>query len=222
MKILAIGDIHTKIWIIESVRNVIQNYDAVVFVGDYADDWSSGPLSTIETWRALRQLQFDYPSKVHIVMGNHDYIYVNYTSSISSGYNRTTQILIDSPEMVDLKIWLKDIPVVKSIDGVTFSHAGIGVDYDESLQDLWDDRSPLWARPDYTVYKDFPQVFGHTPSQTCWEVQPNVWCIDTFSTYRDGSPIGDRTALEVIDGKCFKKIKMENKNDNDSTNRIQI
>ncbi len=44
-KILAIGDIHTKIWVIEKVAKVINGYDRVVFCGDYADDFSASPQS---------------------------------------------------------------------------------------------------------------------------------------------------------------------------------
>ena len=42
-KILAIGDIHTKIWIIEKVAKVINDYDKVILCGDYADDFSASP-----------------------------------------------------------------------------------------------------------------------------------------------------------------------------------
>lgn len=37
-RVLAIGDIHTKTWIVDKVSKVIDDYDKVVFCGDYADD----------------------------------------------------------------------------------------------------------------------------------------------------------------------------------------
>lgn len=207
MKVLAIGDIHTKMWIIDEVRKLIDYYDAVVFVGDYADDWHASPVKSIQTWKELRSLSHSEP-KVKLVTGNHDYIYANKTPSKQSGYNYITQTLIDSPENKGLKEWLANLPVTLKLNNVTYSHAGLTVFYTEG-HELWDDDSPLWARPGGEEYQDIPQVFGHTPSETCWEVQPNVWCIDTLSTYSSGTPVGDGTVLQIIDGKEFSKIKLK-------------
>ena len=54
--VLAIGDIHTKNWIIEKVAKVMHDYDKVIFCGDYADDFSASPKDTINTWNALKDL----------------------------------------------------------------------------------------------------------------------------------------------------------------------
>lgn len=221
MKVLAVGDIHTKLWILNSVMALIDQYDKIVFVGDYADDWMSSPQDSVNTWAALKNLQEENPDKVQLVTGNHDYIYVNKTRTLQSGYNHVTQLLINSQENKKLKLWLSSLPVTIIVDGVTYSHAGLSDHYKED-DALWQDESPLWARPPYTAYRKMPQVFGHTPSETCWEVQPDVWCIDTFSTFSSGDPIGDGTALEVVDGKKFSKIKMEAKNENNNiTNSLK-
>lgn len=172
MKVLAIGDIHTKMWIIDQVRKMIDDYDAVVFVGDYADDFGASPIKSIQTWKELRSLSHSEP-KVKLVTGNHDYIYVNKTPTKQSGYNGVTQTLIDAPENKGLNEWLHNLPVILEIDGVTYSHAGITDTFKQEYtsQWLWNDDSPLWARPALTTfYLDMPQVFGHTPSETCWEV----------------------------------------------------
>jgi len=211
-KTLAVGDIHTKLWIIESVEKLIDDYDAIVFVGDYADDWNANPAQTIQTWECLKQLESKYPNKVHLVTGNHDYIYVHKTSAIASGYNYITQILINSSENRKLKKWLMALPVIIMIDDVLYSHAGVTDTWngEEKIADLWSDDSPLWVRPSSkNNYKSVPQVFGHTPSDTCQEVQPNIWCIDSFSIYRDGTPIGDYSILEVIDGEIMRKVILE-------------
>lgn len=211
MKTLAVGDIHTKLWVIDKVEKLVDNYDAIVFVGDYADDfWKEAP-DTIATWRRLYFLQDKYPDKVKLVLGNHDYIYVNHTPSLQTGYNTITQLAINAPANKYLKNWLLSLPIVLDHDGVTYSHAGIARGWNEKfgVDDLWMDFSPIWVRPDYGKYAEIPQVFGHTPSQTCWEVAPNIWCIDTFSTYSDRTPIGDQTFLEIIDGKEFKVIPHE-------------
>lgn len=207
MKILAVGDIHTKTWIINEVKNLIDNYDCVVFVGDYADDWQATPLDSINTWKELRSLSHSN-RKVKLVAGNHDYIYAHVTPSKQSGYRYETQLLINSPENKGLLEWLRNLPITLEIDGVTYSHAGVVDEWGGS--DLWTDNSPLWARPANTSlnYNLSPQVFGHTPSATCWEVKPDIWCIDTFSTFENGLPIGDGTVLEITNGKKFKKVKL--------------
>lgn len=211
-KILAIGDIHTKIWIIEKVAKVIDHYDKVIFCGDYADDFKASPQDTLNTWNSLKDMQSQNRSKIELVIGNHDYIYVNDTPSLQSGYNPMTHVLIDAPENKSLKGWLTGLPVVIEIDGVAYSHAGIANEW-SGLQDvggLWNDTSPIWARPNSSItYKDTPQVFGHTPSETCYEIKHGVWCIDTFSTMPDGTPFSDGSVLQVIDGKKSSKLYLE-------------
>lgn len=210
MKVLAIGDIHTKSWIIDKVECRIKDYDIVIFVGDYADDWKAGPVDTLRTWDSLKALQARHPEKVRMVLGNHDYIYINKTPSTASGYNKITQTLINAPENGELRHWLSQMPYLLLEDGVTYSHAGVtlGWDYGTSVSQMWNNYSPIWARPDDSVYADIPQVFGHTPNSTCLEVQPNIWCIDTFSTYPEGDSIGDHTVLEIIDGIEFNVVEL--------------
>jgi hypothetical protein len=238
MKVLAVGDIHTKLWIIDEVEKIINDYDAVVFVGDYADDWGKTPQDTIQTWQTLRDFQVKYYNKVHVVIGNHDYIYVNDILVKSGGYNYLTQHLLNMPENKKLKAWISAMPILRELEGVIYSHGGITKywvyegdtrSHGYTVQELWHDESPLWARPGDSIdstdrygtdkYLNIPQVFGHTPSDTCWEVQPNVWCIDTFSTYQDGTPVGDWTVLEIEDGTKFTKRKIQN--DNNNTNRFK-
>ncbi len=211
-KVLAIGDIHTKIWIIDKVAEITKNYDKVIFCGDYADDFSASPQDTINTWKALRDFQANNQDNVELVIGNHDYLYVHDTTSFQSGYNNMTHVLIEAPENIDLKAWLVNLPVIVKIDGVSYSHAGITNEWSgaEDSNGLWNDTSPIWARPNSNVtYKNIPQVFGHTPSETCHEVKRGVWCIDTFSTYPDGEPFGDGSALQIIDGKEFSRLHLK-------------
>lgn len=190
------------------VQKVIDNYDAVVFIGDYADDWGKEPQDTIDTWKMLRMLHMSYKDKIKLIIGNHDYAYLlNYIPN-SSGFNPTTKLLLNTPENRQLLEWLSKIPITLEIDNVTYSHAGLSQEWEDDMP-LWSDISPLWLRPDIAYYQKIPQVFGHTPTETCRELELNIWCIDTHSTYRDGTPIGDKTVLEIIDGKEFNIIKLE-------------
>lgn len=221
MKILAVGDIHTKLWIIDEVEKLVDKYDAVVFCGDYADDWGKDATDSIETWRRLNLLQQLRPDTVKLVLGNHDFIYVNHTPSLQSGYDPITQLAINSPANKYLRDWLLTLPITLELDGVTFSHAGIAEGWNgtNEVSDLWQDYSPIWVRPGMARYADIPQVFGHTPGASCREVHKNIWCIDSFSTFSDGKPIGDQTFLQIIDGTKFKKIKTKNEHSNNSAGK---
>jgi len=203
MKVLAIGDIHCKTWIIERVEALLHGYDRVVFVGDYADNWGASALDSAKTWVALMELSEENPEKVVLVRGNHDYIYTEQTPTLQSGFDEKTQIILDAN--LFLKDWLRSLPIVAEIDGVTYSHAGIDERWDGDLTvgSLWTDVSPIWVRPGIAQYVNIPQVFGHTPQLTCTELRPNIWAIDTFSQYPAGDQIGDGTVLEIVDGKTF-------------------
>lgn len=226
-KVLAVGDIHTKQWMIYEVAELVDLYDHVVFCGDYADNWNTPGTQSMATWRMMRQFMQAYPDKVHAVIGNHDYAYVHpEIAGRSSGFDPITFTLLNTPENKKLKTWLLSLPITFELDGVTFSHAGVTEqwDGDENVWSVWSDVSPIWARPQQfggnVTYKDIPQVIGHNPSQKIWNPAPQVWCIDTFSEHQDNSSIGDKTMLEIIDGKEFNVINIKeilDENNNDPT-----
>lgn len=214
MRVLSVGDIHTKQWILYEIAELVDLYDAIVFVGDYSDNWNTAPTQSIATWRLLKNLCQD--DKVHAVIGNHDYAYIHpEIAGRSSGWNPVTFTLLNTPEKKTLREWLLSLPVTLKLDGVTYSHAGVTNEWngDESVYGLWNDTSPIWARPrkfgGKTTYKNIPQVIGHNPSEEIWQPEPGIWCIDTFSERQDNTPIGDYTVLEVIDGKEFNIIKLD-------------
>lgn len=225
MKILSVGDIHTKQWMIYEIAELVDLYDAVVFVGDYADNWNTSPVQSIATWRLLKQLTQD--PKVHAVIGNHDYAYIHpEIAGRSSGWNPVTFTLLNTPEKKSLREWLLSLPITLELDGVTFSHAGITDQWNgqEDVYSLWNDTSPLWARPremgGNTTYKDILQVIGHNSSREIWNPAPSVWCIDTFSEDQQNNPVGDHTLLEIIDGKEFNILKLseiQNENNDDTS-----
>jgi hypothetical protein len=226
-KTLAVGDIHTKSWIIYEIAELIDLYDKIVFVGDYSDNFNTSAVKSISTWKALHTFMKSYPDKVHAVIGNHDYAYIHSEiAGHSSGWDPTTYTLLNTPENKFLKDWLLSLPATLKIDGVTYSHAGITNEWNgkEDVYSLWTDVSPIWARPQQLggqiTYKNIPQVIGHNPSEVIWNPAPNVWCIDVFSEHQDNSPIGDQTVLEIIDGKIFNVIELKqiNEDNNDLSN----
>ncbi len=226
-KVLAIGDIHTKQWIIYEVAEIMDLYDHVVFCGDYADNWNTPGTQSMATWRLLKQMVESNPEKVHAVIGNHDYAYIHpEIAGHSSGWDPVTFTLLNTPENKPLRNFLLSLPAVFELEGVTYSHAGITNEWDkdESVYGLWQDNSPIWARPPEMggniTYKKIPQVIGHNTYPQITELAPNVWCIDVFSETPDNKPAGDQTMLEIIDGKEFNVINIKeilNENNNDTS-----
>lgn len=224
-KVLAVGDVHTKQWMLYEIAELVDLYDHVVFVGDYSDNWNTSPTHSLATWRLLKQL-VESNKNVHAVIGNHDYAYIHpEIAGRSSGWNPVTFTLLKDPNNKALMDFLLSLPYKFELDGVTFTHAGITNEWngDESVYGLWSDVSPIWARPrefgGNVTYKDFPQVIGHNPSQKIWNPEPHVWCIDTFSETQNNDPIGDKTLLEIIDGKEFNIININDVlNENNSDN----
>ncbi len=69
----------------------------------------------------------------------------------------------------------------------------------------WQLPGPLWADTSELARDPMPglrQIVGHTPQRTCTLVSadPEIWCCDAFSLFRDKRPIGDSTMLVVENG----------------------
>ena len=125
------------------------------------------------------------------------------------------------------------INIIHRIDNVLFSHGGLTADFlkwlnadllfadiddviaavnDASHDHLWNDKSPLWLRPQYETREIFradtyKQVVGHTPVEKIFE-KDGIISTDVFSTYRDGRQIGE-SAMIVIDSETGKYEKVE-------------
>lgn len=125
------------------------------------------------------------------------------------------------------------IAIIHRVDNVLFSHGGLTVDFlrrlnadlpdsdidevvaavnETSQNNLWNDDSPLWLRPQKKTVNAFrndtyTQVVGHTPVKRIFE-KDGIISTDVFSTYRDGTQIGE-SAMIVIDSVTMKYKKIE-------------
>ena len=125
------------------------------------------------------------------------------------------------------------INIMHRIDNVLFSHGGLTADFlrwlnkdllDADIEEviatvndaphdyLWNDKSPLWFRPQYETREMFradtyKQVVGHTPVEKIFE-KDGIISTDVFSTYRDGRQIGE-SAMIVIDSETGEYEKIE-------------
>lgn len=205
-------------------------YDAIVCLGDIPDDWRASIGDYERTYERALKFADQHREGIYWCYGNHDisYIYAsNGREFHESGFNDEAAIITDI-FLKSLKLILGNrLAVIHKIDNVLFSHAGLSVSFVEdylhySVEDdidkmleitnrfvepsgiwmLWNDCSPLWVRPQHgfvDLLEPYLHVVGHTPVVSAQRVG-NVLSLDTFSTYNDGSNIGD-AKLCIVDTK---------------------
>lgn len=235
MKVLVIPDIHLKTRIFDRADDALKSgkADRAVCLMDIPDDW--GMEFQIEKYRIIfdRAIQFakDYPDTLWCY-GNHDVSYP--WGKLESGYSPYAERTVMS-KLEELEASLSEpeqIAIMHRIDNVFFSHGGLATEFvrrlgvdliDADIDDivravntaphdiLWGGDSPLWLRPQYDNYEifrkdSFTQVVGHTPVETIFE-RNGVISTDVFSTYRDGTQIGE-SAMIVIDTENGKYEKI--------------
>lgn len=221
-KCLILSDLHMHLDLLDKVDRLLTENPRwhCVSLGDWFDDWGR-PLSYYQTFLThFRTFLAKYPKRLHLIWGNHDYGYWDYPAH-HSGYSPEAR---DDIRDLLWKIYPRTYIAYKQ-DNVIFSHAGLtkGI-YDRYLdqahnfphqsfiewcdnltpQELWDESSPLWHRPQNNYHKntfnpEFLQVVGHTPVPTIAHTkEDNILYTDTWSTDSNYQPLGDHS-LAVVD-----------------------
>ena len=73
---LVVGDLHTKIDILEKAISYFDNdstIEKIIFLGDYVDDWNKPPEASYNLLTRLITFKKAYPDKVILLLGNHDF-----------------------------------------------------------------------------------------------------------------------------------------------------
>lgn len=225
MKILVIPDVHLKPWMFDRASEILNSGAAkkAVCLMDIPDDWGQEYNLGLyeETFDAAIRFQKEFPETLWCY-GNHDlsYEWLQYESGFSS-----VAIPVVQKKLSELRRELPDrsqMAYIHRIDDVLFLHGGLthafvkyyanDVDYDETdaviekinllgRNEMWDDASPLWFRPQFyneKMYKeeDLLQVVGHTPVMQIDRLGNMLSC-DLFSTYSTGDPIGTQDYLLI-------------------------
>ncbi len=215
-KVFVIPDVHLKPWIFEEATELLSKgtYDFIVFLGDLVDDWDQERNKDLyhQTFDAAVDFAKGHPETLWCY-GNHDVSHL--WEAMESGYSYYARELI-----VERTRELRDVLTVEKcafmhrIDDVLFSHAGLVEsfverqfgkgqgDLDQMIEkinqmgesELWQNDSPIWARPQYGSQRLYAseifQVVGHTPVHAPL-LEGNLLTLDNFSTYRNGAPIGN-------------------------------
>lgn len=238
MRVLVIPDIHLKPKIFDAADKILESgvADGAIQMGDMVDDWGeeynlSLYTSTLE--RAIR-FQKEHPNTLW-VMGNHDYGYWHPNMGVKeAGHSRFVE--------GEVLTFLKELErkggvqkIMHVVDGCIFTHAGLTLEWiqertpanshwDDELdfvynlvndavsEDLWQENSPIWVRPQIDHYEMYPanlQVVGHTPVKEPYE-ENGMLSTDVFSTYRNGAPFGSQEFVVVDTEKgTWEKVKEE-------------
>ena len=237
MRVLVIPDIHLKSWIFDRAESILSagKADTSVCLMDIPDDWDREFDTQLYAATFDRAIAFakDHPDALWCY-GNHDVSYL--WGELESGYSPYAEATVIA-KLQELKDTLQDpskIRIVQRIDNVLFSHGGLCAKYvqyiDRKLLNtdidtvlsainnapenrLWRNDSPLWLRPQYENAEAFQgylytQVVGHTPVKNIYKEHGYI-STDVFSTYRDGTQIGE-SAMLIIDSKTgdFEKAEV--------------
>lgn len=187
MKTLVLGDIHGRTcW--KDITSE-QDYDKVVFLGDYFDTHESISYpQQIENFENMLSFKVNYPEKVVLLLGNHDNSY--FADERCSGYspkyaNTIKSILQEADDLGYLQVayiqgdilithagvsqyWLTNVAYLSDASEISmddkysllFNHLKGGDSYGNSIS-----QGPLWIRPEallQSAVKDYRQIVGHT------------------------------------------------------------
>ena len=121
-KILIVSDVHgRKFW--HKAKEMINNVDKVVFLGDYLDPYSYEGVSRLDAIKEFREIikfKEDNPDKVILLLGNHDCAYC-FGFGSASRYDYSNESIIK-------KLFGENFDYFRlfaKIDNYIFSHAGI-------------------------------------------------------------------------------------------------
>jgi hypothetical protein len=197
MKIAAIPDPHgTHHW--EKIISRIDEFDKIVFLGDYVDNWHNKWPDQIDNFEKIIQFKKDNLEKVELLWGNHDTSY--YLHEHCSGYQ--PHHAIDIYEIINNN---KDLfKVIYLQNNYIFAHGGVseiwmkhsGITKPEEINQLFLEHpnyfrfvgpngygdnineGPLWIRPkslSLTAIKGYNQIVGHTEPENCPEIIKSIY-----------------------------------------------
>lgn len=232
MKIIVIGDTHGH----DSWKDIVNNeeYDLVVFLGDYLDSFSVRPETIANNLEDIIEFKRNNRDKVILLWGNHDHSYA--FNEQCSGFNELGELLYCPILNSALKENLFDIIFI--YDDIIMSHAGISEYWLKNVAKLddvkninWDNinpkclnwnsltgydgygdtisQSPIWIRPyslNISKVNGYRQIVGHT-----WNKQPTkrneIWYNDMMPNYYITVTDGDIKFTENPYNKNKDKIK---------------
>ena len=132
MKVLFVGDVHNHTYIFDDVKRLDDkyNFDRVIFLGDYVDDWNTDNYKSLETLETLFKLKENNPNKYTLLIGNHELSYLGYKCS---GHQYELEDVME----MKLKEHIEDIDFYTSVrcdqNEYICTHAGLNNGYVDKI-----------------------------------------------------------------------------------------
>ena len=147
-KILIIPDVHgRKFW--HKAKELIDEVDQVVFLGDYLDPYSREGITfedALNEFEQILEFKEKHSDKVVLLVGNHDMHYIQLEFMNCSRLNVYRRVEIHDLFMNNID----KFQLVHEIDSYLFSHAGVYLEwtkkYQITLQELFDFKKFLKGR----------------------------------------------------------------------------
>lgn len=83
MKVLFVGDVHNHQYMLKDVQKLDKqyNFNKIIFLGDYVDDWNTTNTESLITLDKVINLKNSNPNKYIFCLGNHELSYLGYPCS---------------------------------------------------------------------------------------------------------------------------------------------
>lgn len=183
MKTIILGDTHGRI-IWKDIINQNPDYDKIVFIGDYVDTHEDiSPIQQLENLADIIQFKKDNPNKVILLIGNHDFHYLDVDERYS-GFQYTMKFQFGELFKDNLNLFQICIDLDRD---VICSHAGISKTWCENNNIHWDETLDLVCKEINELFKYKPYAFkfkGLDPYGDSFESSP-IW-IRPYSLQFDG------------------------------------
>jgi hypothetical protein len=210
--VMIIPDVHGRLFWEEPVKNRIDEFDNIIFLGDYLDPYEHEyitPKQALDRFHDILELKALYPDKVTLLLGNHDH---HYMFDLQRGcrmdylrYDIIKEIFRNGYEFFDL---------YKVIDDkYLFSHAGVSTEWlsNYKLEDFTiehckeDDNisrklfqigwerggdseygSIIWRHltENSTLLPQYYQIFGHTQLRENAIIKDSYSCLDCRKVFK--------------------------------------
>ena len=159
MKHIIISDIHGRsIW--KDILEEEKTFDKVIFLGDYFDSFDIDIDTQIKNFQEIVNFKNENYDKVHLLVGNHDYHYLDFTNSKYSGYSEIIKLNGIVKRHLDL------FEMCYQYNQYLCTHAGISSEFMQRL-------NKLYKGDEYEICNILNDCFKYTPQLFDFAVMAN-------------------------------------------------
>ena len=196
MKRIIIGDPHGR-W--RSVKKIYdyEQPDEVIILGDYFDSFNIDAYEQRESYNNIIELRKNHLSqhkgKFDLLIGNHDFHYIDKNFGRCSGWNQLTESQAAYPLCRDYDSEILKFVIIDEINKTIYSHAGVSMNWfnqwvnPNNLSDI----NTIESRAFCFTYKDGGDFYGSSSYNSPLWIRPEGL---RKSPYKDS------------DGKCWTQV----------------